>query len=867
MIRPGRNRSLVRAGNAVLAFGIVVMTASAAALMTSPPASAASDTGASTSESTVTWADAQTALGQTGNGTDPDSNPDLDSFKDLSFSISQTENLVDQAVTVSWTGGKQTSQSEYATDYMQLMQCWGDEATGPSPQQCEWGAPSTALSSLMGVNTAKRDLVYGDDPAEDDSLVGPSANPDLKLDPPVENPFLKAYRMPFRTVDGTLAKSTVELSKVFDASTTNEVTAARTASNGSGTVQFETQTSLEAPQMGCGADQKTAAGTAPRSCWLVIVPRGTHNLDGTDHSETASGRVSGSPLSATAWKNRVVVKLGFQSVSQACPIGNAEQRVVGSEPVAQAVTSWQPALCRLGTTYGYSKIGDDEARRQILSTVQGASRMALVDGPLSASTTKDTTIAYAPLTQSSIVVAFNIDYRLYPDAAGVASNGLQAAQLTLDARLVAKLLTQSYQADVPGGGKADATVQANPLSLVTDPEFLQLNPTFAGSTTDNAPVGLMVALGSSDANAAVWNWIRADADADSFLAGKADPWGMKINPSYTPLNLATDMTTDSFPKADLTTASGGDPDETGFGTLDMRPYMNDMAEGAYRTLKADPNEKDAWNPFGQPKGYTSTGPQVPGRRFILSITDSASAARYGLPTAKLVNAAGEAVASTAESVTAAVTAMKQTAVPGVVETSATATTPGAYPLTVLSYAAVNVCGSSTGELANYAKLITYATGTGQVSGDDRGQLPRGYVPLSSTLRTQAASTAKAITTRATVAAECPKAVTTTPPVATTPQTTPAAPVDTTPVTSVDQQPTLDPPADTSADAVPPAADAGAPVAVAQDADAAPTGKTAKTPISLSRIGAFGALGLGIPSLIVGPILSRWGRRLAVIAGG
>jgi len=741
------------------------------------------------------------------------------------------------------------------------MQCWGDASTGPSPEQCQWGAPSPTISSLMGVNTAKRDLALYDDPLQDPALAGDSANPDFLLPAPIENPFLHAYRMPFRSVDGSLAKTTVELSKVFDASTTNEVSAARTGRDGSGQVTFETQTSLEAPQLGCGADEKTASGTVvPRSCWLVIVPRGSHNLDGSPSTDTASGRIAGSPLSASAWRNRVVVPLGFQSVSQSCPFGNAEQRIVGSEPISEAVTSWQPALCRLGTTYGYSKIGDGEAKRQIVSTVSGASRLAVVDSPLDATLSSGTSIAYAPVAQSSIVVAFNIDYRLYPDAPGVAKNGQQATELTLNARLVAKLLTQSYQADVPGGGTHDKVVSANPRSILTDPEFLQLNPSFTGSTSDGAPAGLMVALGSSDANARVWDWIRADPVADGFLAGKADDWGMRVNPNYAPLSLATDPTIDSFPKADLTIAKGGDSEETGYGTLDMRPYMNDMHEGAYRTLKADPNERDSWNPFGQPKGYISLGAQVPGARFVLSITDSASAARYGLPTAKLVNAAGQAVASTPTTVLAAVAAMKPSAVQGVLQDDANQRTLDAYPLAMVSYAAVNVCASTPKELADYAKLIDYGTHAGQASGDARGQLPRGYVPLDKASVVRATTTAQKLTDKAAVASACPKA-----PTAPSSPTSSGGSSSGTGSTSSGFGSLGTTPVDSGSTVG--TAPGSNPVAVAQDADETGglTGKTTDSPLATSRLALAGALGVGLPALGAGPLLIRRGRRLARLA--
>lgn len=873
-----KNHHLVRLGSAALAFGVVTTTIAGSLLVVTAPASATGPT--DSSAVTQTWTDAQAAIGAgqdpdggatdpDGGATDPDggtTDPDAEAFARTTFTVSQTKDLTDQGITVSWTGAKPTSPSEYATDYMQVMQCWGDEPTGPSPQQCVWGAPSAAVSGRTGVGAAKRDLVRGDDPVQDATLVGDHADPDLMLEPPVENPFLKAYRMPFRAVDGTLAKTSTELSKQFDANTSNEVTAARTASDGTGQVTFETQSGLEAPQLGCGQDTTVGGTTGPRSCWLVIVPRGSHNLDGSTADSTAAGRVTGSPLSASAWRNRVVFPLAFQSVAQSCPIGNAEERLVGSETVTEAVTAWQPALCGLGTTYGFSQIGDGEAASQIVSDVDGSSRLALVTKPLDEQAAKGTSIRYAPVAQSAIVIAFTIDYRLYPDAPAKVRDGLQALDLTLDARLVAKLLTQSYQADVPGRGSGDATVQGNAASLVTDPEFLALNPTFVGSKSDTAPAGLMVALGNADANARVWSWLRSDPVAAAFLDGRPDEWGMRINPAYRSLALATDTSTDSFPKADLTIAKGGDPDETGYGTLDMRPYMNDMHEGAYRTLKADPNEKDSWNPFGQPKGYTSLGAQVPGARFVLSITDAASAARYGLPTAKIVNGAGEAVAPTAEAVAAGIATMRPSSVPGVVAADPADRTPGAYPLSMLSYAAVNVCAASADERRAYAAFIDYAVGRGQVPGERQGELPAGYVPLAPAAVTGARATAAGLLDTAAVATACPDAP------APAPSATPGTEAPT-------ASGVADAPAATGGSASGPGATGvgttpelpAAPGPSTNDVDQAPASadgpdhRTTDQPLAATRMGLAAALGAGVPALGIGPFLIRRGRRLAMLA--
>lgn len=857
---------LVRVGNAALVFGIITSTVAAALLIVTTPAAAA--TQATDSKVSIAWSTKHTDT----------SDPNYATFENITLSVSQTKNLVNQAITVSWEGARQTSVGEYATNYMQVMQCWGDEKTGPTPEQCQWGAPSTTVSALMGNNTSSRDLIVGDDPVQDPLLEGDDADPDLLIAPPIENPNRKAYRYPFLSVTGDLASSTTQISKQFNSSTTNEISAARTARNGSGEVAFETQTSLEAPQLGCGATVTADDGsTAPRGCWLVVVPRGELNLDASPNDTQSSGRISGSPLSASAWKNRMVVPLSFQSVSASCPLGNAEQRIVGSEMIAEAVTSWQPALCGTGTTYGYSLIGDDEGRNQIVSSVSGASRLAIVANPLDEETAGDATLSYAPVAESAIVVAYTIDYRLFSDAKAIEKNGLQVQDLTLNARLVAKLLTQSYQLDVPGRGADDPVVSKNPLSIVTDPEFLAFNPEFVGFTGDSAPAGLMTALGSTDANSLVWDWLRSDPIAESFLAGEPDEYGMAINPSYLSLLLATDDSTDSFPKADLTLFKTGESGEPGYGTLDLRPYMNDMHEAAFRTLKADPGSKNSWNPFSQPKAYQSLGAQVPGARFIFSITDAASAARYGLTTAKLVNGAGQAVAPSATSIAKAVAAMPDSkTVPGVKVADATVRTVGAYPLALLSYAVVNVCASTESERADFAKLIRYAVGTGQVSGDARGALPRGYVPLASGLVSQATTAAAAITDLPAVAAACEEPVpaeTGTPTPTATPSSTPTPTSTPKPTATKTPKPTATPtPSPTSTPAVvepvPIETETVIPEVVQTGSDpeeVAAIQHTTDQPLGGGRVGLAGALALGIPSMIAGPLLSRRGRKLAKLS--
>ena len=59
-------------------------------------------------------------------------------FSGLQVTVSQTENLVNQAVRVSWTGGTTTypTSGTFGYNYLQIMQCWGDSPDGPDREQC-----------------------------------------------------------------------------------------------------------------------------------------------------------------------------------------------------------------------------------------------------------------------------------------------------------------------------------------------------------------------------------------------------------------------------------------------------------------------------------------------------------------------------------------------------------------------------------------------------------------------------------------------------------------------------------------------------------------------------------------------------------
>ncbi|PZS17551.1 MAG: hypothetical protein DLM60_13585 [Pseudonocardiales bacterium] len=145
---------------------------------------------------------------------------------------------------------------------------------------------------------------------------------------------------------------------------------------------------------------------------------------------------------------------------------------------------------------------------------------------------------------------------------------------------------------------------------------------------------------------------------------------------------------------------------------------------------------------GRPDGRTPISkkldPQAPRQLALIAVVDTATATRYGLPTA----------------------------VPGVLAPDPGATGPTTYPLTTLSYAVTAPSKLDAAAGKDYAAFLRYAAGPGQEPGIAPGQLPPGMAPLPDPLKAQT------ITAAATIEAQAGKTPTG-PPTPTPPTPTPA----------------------------------------------------------------------------------------------
>jgi hypothetical protein len=182
----------------------------------------------------------------------------------------------------------------------------------------------------------------------------------------------------------------------------------------------------------------------------------------------------------------------------------------------------------------------------------------------------------------------------------------------------------------------------------------------------------------------------------------------------------------------------------------LRPYAANLEAAAKMVFRADIGSKGLWDSSkwnGVSSGaYVSNGQFNRRNMFLEGFTDVAGAARYGLATAALgvPNRPGEFTEASPSALAAAVAAQSSSGVEGVTLTDPADLPAGAYPLTQILYAAVNLTGADAAARAAYADLIEYAATDGQASGHSTGQLPEGYLPLTEGLTEQALAAANAI---------------------------------------------------------------------------------------------------------------------------
>jgi hypothetical protein len=186
---------------------------------------------------------------------------------------------------------------------------------------------------------------------------------------------------------------------------------------------------------------------------------------------------------------------------------------------------------------------------------------------------------------------------------------------------------------------------------------------------------------------------------------------------------------------------------------DWNPYSRGFVDSARIIRQAFDGAKITINPLATAPSdvWKRDVPQLLGTRAVLGVVDTAGAVQFGLQTASLSRAGDDGadrgfVAPDTTGIEKGLAAMKSSATPGVLEPDHTKVAPGAYPLTMLSYAAIKPLSLTTTVRRQFSEFLRFAATDGQVVGLELGKLPRGFAPLNSTMRSLLAAAATKVRT-------------------------------------------------------------------------------------------------------------------------
>ena len=719
-------------------------------------------------------------------------------FAKLSVTVSQTQNITQQGITVSWAGAPASTSGNPYGDFMQMMECYGDSASGPSPEGCEYGSPgmlgtqipNNGIGSRIGalctadaapsVSSPPSSLAGGG-PASGCDPNEPTTETPTHCDSTTGSPTTCAagdYSVPFMPADDPTnplyqaGSSGTGTGALFNQFTTNEVQAAYTGSDGTGTHQFETLTATQAPGLGCGEAESNGQ---TRNCWLVIVPRGNYATNGFHVSPAVP--LYTSPLSVDNWAQRIQIHLGYAPLAANCPPTVLPDAMVGTQLAYRAVTSWQSALnqaAHCSKVYSYTATFESATTDQLASPGGGNAGLGFTTIPIGSEATRDglqpTTlpaILYAPVAVTATDFGFNIN----------GSTGPVTTPVKLTPSLLARALTQVYKPDLPDGNPGPAWAQGNPGSWTFDPSFSALNPGI--EDIPGAPDFPLITGDHSGINQQIWQWVQSDPATASWLDGGADPNNpLTPDPDYVSLKLGQSPAPDNFSEAytgTLTCAQaaanidqcGGSPDLTNpastscpvpagdtantqskacdvLNTEDLLPVESNFDQAASAVVSAvDPSNTSQWSSSnvaadGSNGWWGKVGTELPGHTFMWAVNDMPDLAAYGLISAALCDPTGAICNQpSTDSVTTALNSATADSA-GLLQVNPATVPAGGYPLTQVVYAAVPTSQSAQA-LSDYASFIAYAAGQGQSAGTAPGDLPPGYLPLPASLQTQAQS--------------------------------------------------------------------------------------------------------------------------------
>jgi hypothetical protein len=696
--------------------------------------------------------------------------------RNVTLDVSQTANLQGrQEIHVSWTGAHPTGgivadeNSQYAQDEeypFVLLECRGvDSATAPaseqlSPQTCWTQTWSEHYQDAIGDPYPPYRIDQYASPTPEPAIVG--APSPLPASCAGDELALVQHWVPFVAADGQVygggaeacAGEPPESDDVGGSALPSNETFGVTGLDGTGSANFDIFTAAENASLGCS---QTVA------CSLVAVPiMGVSCLDtaGVPTADVAQCEATGAfaPGSALVgsespdltvsgslwwtpsnWRNHISVPLQFATPSNYCTVaGSPSQSVVdiyGSELMVQATSQWEPDFCldpKLQFSFIHVQTGEPQARNLVAS---GSAEAAFTSEAQPGGYGKP--VVNAPVAATGFAISYAID----------GANGEPYTSLKLTPLLLAKLLTESYPSDLFVKQADPAAFAHSPLNITMDPEFQALNPGVAPNpgTGFDAASELIAMSGQSDVMQALTQYINADPAARAWLDGAPDPGsgGMTVNPAYkgiqlpvTQWPLLSTVVPTSYYQSDDNDCLYNDP--VPYQPLVAAPLAN--LESISESLQyTKPNstttcfQPEPGTTLGEK--MTTGGRQSAPNRFMIGIAPLADTQRYLLQSAALETTSGTFVAPSDASLQAAAALLTPDPTTGTwpipYDTFRQPAGASAYPGTMLVYAAIPTTGLPKTDAADYASFLQFAATTGQTTGFGVGQLPTGYLPLTS----------------------------------------------------------------------------------------------------------------------------------------
>ena len=513
--------------------------------------------------------------------------------------------------------------------------------------------------------------------------------------------------------------------------------AAFTDADGTGSVQFEVRGDVENESLGCNdktpctvevipivglscdqpANPMTISDKACRKGGRF--PAGSSNFANDGVDQAVSPALWWSPSN---WKNRFSVPITFGLPPDTCDVldPRAPTGFYGSELLAQAALQWAPAYCLNKQRFKFQFNNmSDEAGWNLMEAGGGvAAEVSSGHDQRGANP-----VGYAPTAVTGFSIGYQVDK---PDNAG------EVTDLRLNARLLAKLLTESYLGSDLGRGHPG--IGDNPLAIMNDPEFIKLNPGLS-QTSQEVGATVLSLSNQSDVIEQLTEYVAQDKDAMDFIHGKPDPWGMKVNPAYEDIT----MPRADWPLLDTyipTTESDCRQKNPGVYFSQIAAPVTTMRKIAEALLDAWPNVQTRCD-FDPSTGLYKLGRidrQSFGSRFMLGIVSLGDAERYGLRSAELETKPGTYVGPTNHSLGAAVGLAKQSKryQPFVLDQADVRRSGDAYPGTMVVYTAARLQNLDQEDADKVADFIRISTTEGQQPGSGNGELPAGFLPIEKT---------------------------------------------------------------------------------------------------------------------------------------